>query len=276
MDTFALLQTIDYLKPISTIVKIDSGLSHSCFKVTKATQVLFVKIYSTPLNILFLEQIGIEKNIAAQGLSPNILAYSPQGQYCIYEYVTGKTLLESDLQENMKYSYVVDLLVTCHALDFKVKTLDIIESINNLLYRCNLSKKAKANITNSVNARLAQLSINPSELVLCHGDLNFSNVILSNDKPILLDWEYCCLAEREYDIAMSLAINNVSPDLFSSIVAQYNSKFDNSPASLSKVIQYTELCDLINTLWFLQTEDNKTLNNDFNENKNEQVLKPYL
>ncbi|MDG1732939.1 MAG: phosphotransferase [Thalassotalea sp.] len=255
MDAIAALQAIKFLQPISDVEPIESGLSHHCFKVTAHSNSYFVKVYKTATNASFTEQIKIEQLTGEQGLSPKVIDYCRLGSYCVYQYVAGETLLESDASNSDKNTMLIDLLVTCHAIQHKPIPLDIKQSIKSLIQRIKLAHSTKSKIIDKVSTCLQALALNKDELVLCHGDLNYSNVLIADNKPILVDWEYGCLAEKEYDIAMMLAINNVPAERYSAIIDEYNLKAQSTPAKLSKVIQYLSLCELLNTLWFMQSNN---------------------
>lgn len=276
MDAIAALQAIKFLQPILAIEPIESGLSHYCFKVTAHSNTYFVKVYKTATNTSFTEQIKIEQLTGDQGLSPKVIDYCPLGSYCVYQYFAGKTLFESAVSNNDKNTMVVDLLVTCHAIQHKPIPLDIKQSIKNLLPRLKLADITKSKIIDNVNTCLQALALSKGELVLCHGDLNYSNVLIADNKLVIVDWEYGCLAEKEYDIAMMLAINNVPADLYNSIVEQYNLKAQSTPAKLSKVMQYLTLCELLNALWFMQSNNIDTTTDYLLDGKITSALQPFI
>jgi thiamine kinase-like enzyme len=48
---------------------------------------------------------------------------------------------------------------------------------------------------------LDYLKLQPTELVLCHNDLNCGNLIFLNRKLYLIDFEYAMLNDKFFDIA---------------------------------------------------------------------------
>lgn len=86
-------------------------------------------------------------------------------------------------------------------------------------------------------------TIPAEKLVICHGDINFSNIILSH-QAYLLDFECACLAEKEFELGMMLAINNLS---FESLI----SECELNETQQDKVTRYYLFSLFINGLWFL-------------------------
>lgn len=175
----------------------------------------------------------------------------------------------------------------------EIPTLDILAIANQLLASLNANEP----LMNSLLSLLAALAHNLTKvenrvlnrkLVLCHGDANFSNAIqiksgANNEKNLnqLIDFECACIAPKEYDFAMLLAVNEIKRSKISSIkfpeIESKNAllKADNSPVivdnlacnnqcfektSLPLVTCYYDLSILINHLWYL---------NEFHSHKQE-------
>jgi aminoglycoside phosphotransferase (APT) family kinase protein len=60
-----------------------------------------------------------------------------------------------------------------------------------------------ANVDRSLGAALELLPARTAKPRLCHGDLHPSNVIMSKDGPVLVDWFDACRGERVADVARS-------------------------------------------------------------------------
>lgn len=95
---------------------------------------------------------------------------------------------------------------------------------------------------------------------LCHGDINWHNVIVDqNEQPKLIDFECAVFAPFEYDIAMYIAINDVTQSELTEVLTWYRV---NKPCSTkcavslptlnNELIQYyLTSCYLLNGLWYL-------------------------
>jgi len=100
------------------------------------------------------------------------------------------------------------------------------------------------------------------EPYLCHGDLNFSNILLEATKDSrnsviqIIDFECACIADREFDLAMMVAINQLSLDDVELFLEEY-SKYTNYQVVLNgaMVTRYLIFSHLINGLWYLGQKD---------------------
>ena len=115
--------------------------------------------------------------------------------------------------------------------------------------------------------------VDDNQLTLCHGDLNFNNLIVDQlSSGRLIDFESACLAEVEFDLAMLVAVNLLTDIDLNHLVSQYRESRRNilltnqsikcqyqesdDVASTKKVTRYLFFCYLINGLWYL-LEDNQ-------------------
>ncbi|TRX56813.1 phosphotransferase [Thalassomonas sp. M1454] len=265
MTVIEQLHAIDVLQPISSWQEINTGLSHHCFKVVSKAQTFFVKIYNKPNLSSFDTQISVEKLASAQSIGPKVISYCPHGHYCVYQYLDGVILDDVSITIEAKHKHLIDLLSACHSLPKSAQALDISLSVDNLLAKVDLPYAAKNNISDSVSDILKSINVSANELVLCHGDINYTNVMVVDNILKLIDWEYCCLAECEYDIAMALTINNIAESNYPEFVALYNDKSKHAQASLKKVVSYAKLCNLLNSLWYVANHktSNPTLNKQY-------------
>ncbi|MEP1125657.1 MAG: aminoglycoside phosphotransferase family protein [Ilumatobacter sp.] len=64
-----------------------------------------------------------------------------------------------------------------------------------------LDDAALAGITAAVERRAGWDAWNPSDAVVCHGDVHPGNVIMTHDGPVLIDWDLLCIAPPGWDHA---------------------------------------------------------------------------
>ena len=177
---------------------------------------------------------------------------------------------------------------------FEIPTLDILTTINSLLASLasnDAFKNRLLSLLSVLQHNLDQVANNVliSEPVLCHGDANFSNVMRvknrdnsATDLYQLIDFECACIAPREFDIAMLLAVNEIERSKISTInlldLQSENSdiKSGNEPLivdnlvingqkkvsySISMVTCYYDLSIIVNCLWYLsEYQSNKQEN----------------
>ncbi len=240
----------------------EQGLSHLSFKVSAKGKNYFVKFLTFDANLLdqdkqtqlqhnILNQQLAMQNLAQQaGFAAKIIEVDPAGKYIVCEYIEGVLLTDVNLTLVAKLKLIAKLLHKCHCLQGSPVKIDLAKITTELLEKSSLSAMTKTKLARHIKQILADVASESSQLVVCHGDLNFSNVLLSEDNTWLLDWEYSIFAEIEYDIAMTISINQITGIDREFFIQQY-CKNSNNPVNSLKVSVYIELAHIINALWFL-------------------------
>lgn len=270
------LNNISCIQPIETIEPIIAGLSHYCFKVISMQTIYFVKLFtaskslseypsttdhspSTDKCVNSVHHLNVQHAAYLKGLSAKVIEADEQGSYMVCEYIDGVTLLNSTHNDTSKLDILANVLVACHQLDAAAAQLDLATVIYELLDKCAFTHSSKQKISTRFNSQLTQISVAVNHLVLCHGDVNVNNIIVKGECSYLIDWEYCCLAEPEYDIAMAMSINQLNKVQQQTLLEYYqkyclaNRKY---VLSAEKINRYLELCNIINALWFHQQPAN--------------------
>jgi len=272
-ELVAQLRTLDFFNNIEEISQINSGLSGHCFKVQTQQRLYFAKSlqHSHAAHI----ELQLHQQAAKEGLSPAI-CYRDQN-WLITDFNQGDELSKAELSLEDKLGIAVELMFQFHQLPSEQLTeclsrLDITKTINDLL-ETNLYSSSQIDLITQIGQQLADNLI-VEYTTFCHGDINFTNVLVAQntqliyDKKVhfLIDFECACLADVEYDIAMLLAINTIDKQYHQLTIDRYKalSKNDkNMKIPPKKVTRYLCFCYLINGLWFYnkfkQKQDNNML-----------------
>lgn len=260
------LNSLKSLPCFSTIVEISllaDGMSHSCFKVTTPEQVLLAKKLNQDTAITEVFSALTSSN---RGLSPNVIYHD--NEWLVTVFISGTSLAKSRLSNAEKISTSLTLMAKLHQLPLpknnqKFPILNTTKSVNRLFTNpVSFDKHERLKIvsitkvlTNEINGQIAVGDI-PS--VVCHGDLNFTNVlidtVISNDnsqKTWLIDFECTHLAPVEFDLAMFIAVNNISDDQLTEIVSRYSAYAPNYQPNKKLLTFYILYCFFINGLWYL-------------------------
>ncbi len=202
----------------------------------------------------------------------------------VMEYLDGITLAKAAIEIERKQHVAIKTVSKFHSTNIATlavknqhdlaPTLDLKQLISSLLQPLNVEhffnpyqQQTLEKLQNNLIDFEGELD--RAEYTLCHGDLNYSNIMIDeNHKTWLIDFECALFAPREYDIAMFIAINELSVELLPLIISQYD---QNTSLSLNRslVLQFLPYCYLINALWFLgQVDEVTNLNEENNVNKN--------
>lgn len=257
------------------VTPIIGGESHVCFKVDLSKDgtetSYFVKSLAGHQETAKAE-VAVNLLAAEAGLAPTIAYHSPLWLVC--EYIHGESLErfsveKASLTSHDKIMITMNLMSKVHQL--KHPNNHPVLAINELLL--NLAGDIKAThlqqaFVNEVIEKIMPLQLTSDNLVLCHGDVNYENIRLSDsfnkdhllEKTWLVDFECSCLAEAEYDIAMFIAINALNAEDVEVVIKRYQ-QYTKIRVDDAKVRTYLACCYLINGLWYLKLaiDDKKNL-----------------
>lgn len=257
----AKLQCFDKIK---TICPIDSGLSAHSFKVQTQQGHYFAKYIGENGNSTIERQCNL---IAAeQGLTAKVFYFNEQ--WLISDFIQGCELGNSSLCLDDKLRTAIGLMVKFQQQVIDLPPLNIKQTIVDLLnplYYLPEQHRLLRKI-----AQYFALNIQVEANYACHGDVNFSNVLLAkhrssnnkgknhsthgyNNKSYLVDFECACKADIEFDLAMLLAINNLDKSYHQAVFYLYEkflSVYNKVKINTNLVTCYLPFCMLINGLWF--------------------------
>ena len=242
------------------------GLSHHCFVVTainlesQKSAKYFIKSLSLHTSTEQNERL-VAQSAAALHLSPNVIFQSKE--WLVTEYIEGYSLFENQYPIADKIAVAMKLLQRFHQLS-------PLEQVSSLSIKLLIEEQIKVNaFSGEQEAFLLKLNqdINTfaqvSEPVVCHGDLNFTNILIDKQsKPWLVDYECTSIGSAEYDVAMFIAINNLSDCDFSYIFDCYQSQ-SNKTLNTALVQSYLACCYLINGLWYQERSYNVIENDQY-------------
>jgi thiamine kinase-like enzyme len=255
------------------IEPLTGGESHACFKVTFSQNSLeevscFVKSLAGHQETAIAE-IASNLLAAEAGLAPAIIYHSPLWLVC--EFIIGDSLANF-INGNLAHVSINKIMV---AMNLMVKTHQLKPSENHQILdieRLLVRQKNQQHVTslqhvalNITISKIVPLQAEHIDLVLCHGDINYENIRLSDsfkenyslEKTWLVDYECSYLAEAEYDIAMFIAVNELCVEDIDTVINSYN-QYSTVEVKVSinidkaKVRTYLACCYLINGLWYFE------------------------
>ncbi len=249
-----------------TVSDINQGDSEQCFKVIDQKGIYFVKYFQQQQTSIVRQQVSqLNQLTDLLNLSPK-LVFSDQ-YWQVYPFIDGVTLNNLSLPITNKIEQAIKLMVSCHQDISKEKLTYFPElGIEEVVQPLTISlTPSQIDLISQITAKLVDsLKITPE--VICHGDINFSNIIVAQ-QSWLIDFDCACLANPEFDIAMMYAVNELpeqSPQLTIDYCIDYyhqNAKMEVKPLKLL-VMRYLAFSYLINGLWYYEQavkQDSKLL-----------------
>jgi len=243
------------------IEPIEAGQSSLCFLVEYQSNKYFVKYNNIDSqycnneavkNPDFNSEVKAWQKASSMGLSPSII-YSNE-QWLVSEFVEGKTLDVKELSIDKKIDIALNLLIKCHSIKHDLSPLQPQKTIEIML-NADCFSGIEQNFTRALFCKFP-LPEPDNNLVFSHGDINFSNIILTKSQAWLIDYECACLAEREFEIAMFLAINKLNSVEVLYAISSYE-ELSGYKVIQSKLDAYLLYSYLLNGLWYIQKSREK-------------------
>lgn len=263
-DVIASLTSLPCFDEIISITLLTGGLSQTAIKVSTAKQVFFAKKLNHDTANTEISCALISSNKGAgqdqtNPLSPAVIYYDKH--WMVTRFVEGNTLAKAEISNEEKVSTALALMAKLHqrnygSLNQTIQPLNTTLSVKRLLTqpRSFLARQSEllSEVTDSLSCNINRLideSGSPSRL--CHGDMNFTNILVeSNQKNWLVDYECAHFAPAEFDLAMFIAVNNIPLNQLNDIIADYmnlNQQYHCNKALLNHYLLYSFF---INGLWY--------------------------
>lgn len=257
------LQALPCFDKITSVTQLDSGLSHCCYKVISTDSVYFAKKLNHQTALTEVACYQFLKRINAP-FSP-LLIYS-SSEWLITTYIDVAALSDFSHSHTDLLNISIKAMASLHCLSDsfsqdKLPVLDIGDTTqslidNNSLLDC-LPNSTLLTIQDFLINRLQPEILSTQEAVICHGDINFSNILIDiNQNAWLIDYECAHIAPREFDLAMFMAINHLDKDVglvgaIDNLSACY-AEIAKVEVDQTLLVNFKLYSHFINALWFLE------------------------
>jgi len=235
------LHALPCFNSVEKISEVNSGLSQHCFKVYADNKRYFAKTINDNTET-FVSLCANNSN-----LNPDVIYHDDN--WLISQFIDAKNIELSTLSTENKIEHAINLMVQCHQLTAQPKELAIKSIISSLVNNTHYSSLDKT-ILLQFSEWISLLLNTTKKGVCCHGDLNFTNILMDKmQKTWLIDYECACTAPVEFDLAMFIAVNNLTKNKVAMIIEQYKVQ---SPVNVDPILlnDYLLFCYFINALWY--------------------------
>jgi thiamine kinase-like enzyme len=259
-DVIDSLKSLPCFTEIQEISLLTGGLSQTCVKVATAEQMYFAKKLNSKTA---RGEANAAFACAKQGISPNVIYHDKQ--WLVTEFFDCQTLAKADYTLDSKVTIALKLMASCHNLSTsndhqEVPSLDARQTVNALLSNPAPLLSSQGDIldkaTRVLSDTIDNLIYNTKSIsVLCHGDVNFTNVLLDNSRVAwLIDFECAHRAPIEFDLAMFIAVNDLSANNQTKIIDYYTSLAPSASINLTLLNYYQLYSFYINGLWYIEKD----------------------
>jgi thiamine kinase-like enzyme len=261
------LKSLSCFEEVLDVSMLVDGMSHTCSKVTTSSQSYFVK----KLNNETAEEEVVSSLLAAKHrLSPKVIYYDET--WLVTEYIDSIILDKAEFSIDKFITTSLTLMAKLHQLLPQLKTgaipnLDTLKSVQRLFTNPvplpSRQRLILADITDTLTSKIeAEQSFSGAVNVLCHGDINYSNIVFDKtQQPWLIDFECSHLAPVEFDLSMFIAVNNIPTHLVDDILTCYTDLVPNYRPNQTLITYYLLYSFFINGLWYLDNRNDSKGNN---------------
>ena len=268
------LQSLPCFSDIVEIRLLTDGMSHTCVEVTTAEQIFLAKkLNKDTANT----EVFTALTCSDKGLSPRVIYHD--AEWLVTVFITGTTLAKSGLKNSLQITTALTLMAKLHQLalplnDKSFPLLDTTKSVKRLFTNPASFKEHERlkliniteTLTNDINA---QIAICDAPNVICHGDLNLTNILIDTlvtgktNNPWLIDFECTHIAPVEFDLAMFIAVNNIPQDQLTRTVSSYSALAPNNRVNYKLLTFYILYSYFINGLWYIDNSNGPKDDPDF-------------
>ncbi len=263
------LKSLPCFTEIQAIDVITQGLSQTAIKLTTTSQTFFAKklnqrTANTEIACALLcsnlpNKLNSEQAITQQ-LGPQVVYHDRK--WLVTHFINGLPLANKNIGNNQKITIALNLMAKLHQLPTihakqPIPPLNPVATINDLITKLPVSLSSYGNTLTTISKSLSTniesiIAQTKTSNVICHGDVNFSNILQDiSDRAWLIDFECAHLAAREFDLAMFIAVNNIAQQDITDIVAEYNNFAPTCRLHSSLLNHYVLYSFFINGLWYL-------------------------
>jgi thiamine kinase-like enzyme len=205
------------------------------------------------------------KHAAAVGVGAPVVAYLPDLNALVIEFVEGRTLSAGDLRDGFPMSRIADAVRTLHAAEPFEKDFDMFEIQRGYLelviergFRLPERYREFEPQVAEIRAALATGAESP---VPCNNDLLAENFIDAGDHLWLIDYEYSGNNEPSFELGNIWSESGLSFDQLGELVAAYYGASD--PAKIARARLWGLMSKYGWTLWASIQDGVSTIGFDF-------------
>lgn len=192
------------------------------------------------------------KSASKAGLAPTPRYYNPELGSLVYDY------LVEDVGAPVEITATAQLLRHIHHLPAVHFRLDFHERLRR--YEKHIQQRGESPHASLLRHRKTILTIldginsHANAVVLCHNDLLQANRIITNGKVKAIDWEYCAMGNRWFDLAVVCVGDELDEPQTKELVYNYLS---DAPTEKERheLTQHIAVYRYLELLWFCALDD---------------------
>ncbi|PYE32343.1 phosphotransferase family enzyme [Idiomarina fontislapidosi] len=230
------------------VERISTGQVNDVWRIVCADNSYLFKWLNSHAGLLLdrRDELRLQTALAAQGLAPGIIDTDYQ-RWVLQHYVEGPTLAQSALSRAQRLDITMQLMATLHQTSVSYQGPTFWQRLDGYF------KSAPSHITERIKSLRSRLEIDSTHVCLCHFDLSFDNIVLT-ERPVALDWEYASLGNPAIDFASTMLINACTVHEQHTCFAEY-ARLHPNRLQWNDVAIALELMQWVNDIWYQLADD---------------------
>lgn len=227
-----------------------SGEVNECWKVLTPTGSYFLKHQGNAAHnsINRVEEARLQRALFLSHLTPELVAHTLDYAWVLMRWVEAPTVASVSVEEQIPL--LAQTLARIHQQTPDLPRWSMRDRIHNYLAAV---QQYQPEASLGLSERLAPYRYlleawDLGQRIFCHNDLSAHHILLSEPVQVV-DWEYAGYGHPWFDVASTVAINNLSATQEKVFCAEY-SIASGEVLSASDLAPWRELLRVINDLWF--------------------------
>lgn len=184
-----LLAKLDVVETVALTRFIDKGLSnHNFYIQTEAGRDYILKRYRASVPDLSL---NIHQQMSVNGFSSMLVAARSEHKLALFKYVSVARSANKD-----DVTSLLSPLSFLHQLQLSSDRFELLNAFEP--YR---TSNAYLRFETLINSALSEVAQHHATLGLCHNDLTLDNILISSQRPLLIDFDYAKVGDVFFDLA---------------------------------------------------------------------------
>jgi thiamine kinase len=231
-------------KQINAISELTGGLNNEVYKVELADCAVVVRLKNSDPEQQ--TELAVQQVVANMHHAPRVLYHQSGDPLSVFEFIDGTHQPGSDWSP-AQLSRFAGQLAAIHQLPTnftpQLSTTNLLQQINIYQQQLKLNSTEQPLVQAAI-ARLSDLDHYPPTLGLCHQDLLPQNIICSDNKRWIIDWEFAEQGDVYFDLAGFIIEHQLTTKQSHDFVSTY---FSQQNSSLSNILDKTKTKTLYKT-----------------------------
>lgn len=224
-----IMDTVPALRRRTSVTALPGGTGHHTFRVqTQAGDTYAVRIpglHSRDRGVDWSNELVNLRLAATAGVAPDVVAADPETGFLVTRFIDGSPMVEADLRDQGTLRELAVLLRRLHNVDGGAGRVDLTATLDEYLeqvrHRGLSLPQGFEDHAPRVRQLLGHLAERPEPRVLCHNDVNGGNVMRSDGRLWLIDFEYSAAAEPSFELGNLISESMLNDRSASMLVDTY-------------------------------------------------------